>query len=145
MIPKSKTLDDIPQHGWSQDIILEHGDLFVLHPFDEEPNERPCISLLHDVFFQHGNVKFGHPNDMTMGLVLRVTLHLREYDSITGKLIEKYQETVEDQGDKKVELENIERKMLSDLFSEESKFKSFLSWYHQYQLKMYRDCVERKL
>ena len=144
MRPQTKEIKNFKQNNWCQEINLEHGDLFIIHPRDEEPCKRSCISKQHKIFYQHGNVQFGKTDQLSIGLVFRVSIHLRLYDGLSGKYIQnesKIRETERNYLKTTLRLKK-EKKMLENFFSDEKK--DFRSWYHKLQLDLYKNCVESK-
>lgn len=144
MRPQTKEVKKFKKDDWCQKISLEHGDLFIIHPHDEAPCNRCCVSKQHKIFYQHGNVQFGKSDQLSIGLVFRVSIHLRLYDGLSGKYIQNQsiiREIERDNPKTSCRWEK-EKKMLEHFFSDEKK--DFRSWYHKLQLDLYRNCIENR-
>jgi len=70
----------------SEEVVLNHGSLFVLHPKDEETVLRQYFHDTKSTFFKHGKIMFGRKG-LSIGLAFRTTVHYKEVEAETGKLV----------------------------------------------------------
>ena len=136
IISKSKNGDIQCSEIWNRVFHLEHGSLLVIDPRDEEPEIRPCISPAARSFYQHGNVKFGRPNEMSLAIVFRVSRHLRRFSVLTGKYI------LSEPNEMKKKYEKNKKKVEEFLY--DHKNEKFRQWYHHRKLILYKNCIESR-
>lgn len=140
MISKSKNGDIQCSEIWNRVFHLEHGSLLVIDPRDEEPKFRPCISPAARSFYQHGNVKFGRPDEMSLAIVFRVSRHLRSFSVLSGQFILSERSEIDSEMYRKWE----KQKEKVDSFLYDPKHEKFRKWYHHRELMLYKNCIETR-